>query len=217
MKLKTKTKYSLYFLVFFNLTVFGQISGNFKLDKITIYEYGSPLKSCESNFINLFANWSKWIINHNDTEFLSYEYIETIEDEKSKEYYSKKLNNINSLGRKLTDIVEEKINEIDTIYTRKLCIRLYPLNSIPEEMKNIAQVNKKKYFAELEEYLEIMNERFKNIVTLGDKVYKIKLKICQKEYDHYVICRPQENKIVYDNLFLAISEYRYRLNLLFPN
>ena len=57
-----------------------------------------------------------------------------------------------------------------------------------------------------------MRESFRKTVQIGDKVYLIKLKIGGKKYDHYVICRPVENKIVFDNLFLGIVEMRDRID-----
>ncbi len=38
------------------------------------------------------------------------------------------------------------------------------------------------------------------------------MKAAGMEYDHYVICRPGENKIVFDNLFLGITEMRDRID-----
>jgi hypothetical protein len=204
-------KFIIFFLIF-SSTLSGQISDNSKWDNITIYEYGVPLISCESNFENLFGNWSKWVKNHEETEFLSYEYVETINDNKLIEKYAIKLNNTKSLGRRIKNTNTEESNGSNTTYTRELYFYIHPLDSVPEQMKKLEQTKKEMYFSELNAYFKVMKEYFKNIVNLGDKVYKIKLKINQKEYNHYVICRPKENKIVYDNLFLDIRELRYRLN-----
>jgi hypothetical protein len=57
-----------------------------------------------------------------------------------------------------------------------------------------------------------MRESFQNTVHIGDKVYLIKLKMAGKKYDHYVVCRTRENKVVFDTLFLGIHEMRERID-----
>lgn len=49
---------------------------------VSIYEYGDSLISCETNFENLFRNWTKENITNADdySEFGSYSFIETISD-----------------------------------------------------------------------------------------------------------------------------------------
>ena len=41
----------------------------------TLYRYGKPLVTCETNFENLFSNVPKYIENNDDLDLLSYQFI----------------------------------------------------------------------------------------------------------------------------------------------
>ena len=205
---------SLAFLIM-SFVTHGQVINNYKYD-ITLYEYGIPLTSCESNFENLFRNWPKWITNYQQTELLSYKYVEILEDSILIEYYAEQLNNWKSLISRIKGSRGEKGNGDNTVYTRELYFYAKPLENIPEEIKKDS-TRKALYRSECESNFKMMKEYFKNTVHIGDKVYNIKLKIEGKQYVHYVICRPGENRVVFDHLFLKIHEIKddidkYKLN-----
>ena len=50
------------------------ISAQSKDDTTTLFRYGKPLESCETNFENLFANFHKYV-KADGLDFLSYKYV----------------------------------------------------------------------------------------------------------------------------------------------
>ncbi len=65
----------------------GSIS-NSSDKKVSIYEYGDSLTSCETNFENLFRNWHNgYITNANEYSFDNYSFVETISDSARYRYY----------------------------------------------------------------------------------------------------------------------------------
>ena len=182
-----------------------------KWDNVTIYEYGDSLTSCECNFENLFRNWSKWVTNHGETVLLSYKYVETLNDRGMIDHYSVSLNIWESLYSRISHSYSESGNSDTTIYARELHFHVESPDNIPEEVKK--DTNKGfLYRSEWEFIFQIMRDNFQKNVNVGDKVYLIELKIGGKKHDHYVICRPGENKIVFDHLFLGIHEMRERID-----
>ena len=194
-----------------NVAVYGQFAHDPKWNNLTMYEYGDSLASCECNFENLFRNWTKWVTNYQETELLSYKHIETLEDISLIEHYAILLNNWGILGRRISASHGEKGNADTAIYTRELYFYGEPIEDFPEVVKKDPS-KEVLYRSEWESNFKKMRASFKNMVLIGDKVYLIKLKIGGKKYDHYVICRPGENKIVFDKLFLGIHEMRDRID-----
>ncbi|WP_159523823.1 hypothetical protein [Sunxiuqinia indica] len=194
-----------------NIVAYGQVVHDPKWDNVTIYEYGDSRTSCECNFENLFRNWPKWVTNYNETELLSYKYVETLKDSSLIEHYAVLLNNWKSLGCRISASYGEKGNADTTIYTREFYFFGKPRGNIPEKIKKDPS-KEALYRSEWESNLKKMRESFRKTVYIGDRVYLIKLKIGSRKYDHYVICRPVENKIVFDNLFLGIDEMKDRID-----
>ncbi|MBK5261679.1 MAG: hypothetical protein JJE17_03775 [Peptostreptococcaceae bacterium] len=63
------------------------ISDSFN-NKVSIYEYGDSLSSCETNFENLFKNWNPGnITNAREYELLDFSFVETIADTTRYNYY----------------------------------------------------------------------------------------------------------------------------------
>lgn len=62
---------------------------NFLLaDKVSIYEYGAPLSTCETNFENLLDNWRADIVtNAGEYDSLRFSFYETISDSTKYNYY----------------------------------------------------------------------------------------------------------------------------------
>lgn len=194
-----------------SVLAYGQVAHDPKWDNVTMYEYGVALTSCTCNFENLFRNWPKWVTNHQETELLSYKYVETLKDSSLIEYYAALLNGWESLGCRISANHGEKVNADTTIYTRELYFYGEPMENIPREVKKDPS-KEALYRSEWESNFKRMRESFRKTVQIGDRVYLIKLKIGGKKYDHDVICRPGENKIVFDNLFLGIHEMRDRID-----
>ena len=65
-------------------TVNNFVMGN----PVPIYEYGAPLTSCETNFKNLFKNWTPvHVTNAHEYELLDYSFVETLTDTARYNYY----------------------------------------------------------------------------------------------------------------------------------
>jgi len=65
-------------------TVTNFVMGN----PVPIYEYGAPLTSCETNFQNLFKNWTPAnVTNAHEFELLDYSFVETLTDTARYNYY----------------------------------------------------------------------------------------------------------------------------------
>jgi hypothetical protein len=187
-------------------------------DQLNMYEYGVPLTSCESNFENLFHNWPKWVTNYQQTELLSYEYVETLENSARIEYYADLVNGRKSLGRKVSASFNSSGGgNNSTTYTRELNIEIVPAENEEEKLEEAIRNQPEKEAllrSNLEFHLKTLRESFLTSVYTGDKVYRIKLKIKGQEYEHYVFCRSEGNKVVFDNLFLYVRETKDTLNKL---
>jgi hypothetical protein len=65
-------------------TVTNFIMGN----PVPIYEYGAPLTSCETNFENLFKNWTPAnVTNAHEFELLDFSFVENLSDTARYNYY----------------------------------------------------------------------------------------------------------------------------------
>ena len=162
----------------------------------SIYEYGSPITACETNFENLFNNWGKWVTNSKETTLISYQYVATLHNKKELKDYSKKICNKNILLKSTSGSTRMENNVI----TKNLFIYIMPHHLAMQSMK--PKVGKEKDGLEIKD----IQQFFMNQVQIEDKVYKIVLQTKGKTYNHYVVCRPSNNKIVFDMVFMGIKE-----------
>ncbi|MDR1120804.1 MAG: hypothetical protein LBM08_07780 [Dysgonamonadaceae bacterium] len=174
---------------------------NDKRHNISIYEHGTPLTSCECNFENLFRNWSIWIRNAQETELLSFNYVETLEDSMRIAYYAGLMN---------IRIIERRgVNGFDSVaHWMEWSFRPKPWKQYADSIT--ASINdadmKKRFYSDMKNNRKYMEKRFKTAVQTGDKVYLIKTRTHGIEYDDYVVCRPDTYKIIWDQLFLEIQK-----------
>ncbi|MBN2881731.1 hypothetical protein JXM83_06805, partial [Candidatus Woesearchaeota archaeon] len=81
----------LFFIV--NVSAYSQtnidsISNSLLGNRVSIYEYGDSLTSCETNFENLFKNWMpRNVTNAREYKSLEYKFVETIADTVRYNYY----------------------------------------------------------------------------------------------------------------------------------
>jgi len=79
---------TLFFGMVFLVNIHGQNAD--KMVDVPIYEYGDSIVSCETNFKNLFTNWTvKNITNAPDYKLLNYSYLEAISDSVIFKIYSR--------------------------------------------------------------------------------------------------------------------------------
>ncbi len=188
-------------LIVCNISIHSQNLEDIDRKKISIYEYGIPITSCECNFENLLNNWNKWVTNHEETMLLSYEYIEQLQDMERISHYANLMYNWNSTGFNKSGNNGVK----NGTYFREFNLVPVSFSEIIENIpKEIVKDSVKMIAARhsIEEEIAGMRKNFLQNVQLGDKVYLLKFKTKTKIYDYYVVCLNENNKIVpFDFLF----------------
>ncbi|MDN3668271.1 hypothetical protein QWY93_02875 [Echinicola jeungdonensis] len=79
-----------FFLVFISFLLFNSAFAQMNVPEkeVPIYEFGKPVEDFETNFENLFHNWTtENVTNADDFQLLKYELVETINDEKAYQVY----------------------------------------------------------------------------------------------------------------------------------
>ncbi|MBN2662011.1 MAG: hypothetical protein JXR68_00055, partial [Bacteroidales bacterium] len=72
----------------YSQTNIDSISHSLLGNRVSIYEYGDSLISCETNFENLFKNWMpRNVTNAREYKLLEYKFVETIADTVRYNYY----------------------------------------------------------------------------------------------------------------------------------
>lgn len=65
-----------------------QLTSIYAQNRVSIYEFGDSIVSCETNFTNLLRNWTvDNVTNANEYEFVKHSYVETIVDSSKYRYY----------------------------------------------------------------------------------------------------------------------------------
>lgn len=177
------------YLFFISYTVSAQDS------KISIYEYGSKIQTCEDNFNNLFKNWTPNVIETaNELQLLSYEFVEELNTSRKIKKYMKWFSNPNTIGNTGTRISYTKssnsleTNKPTSNYKQWMTVSRYGDKLSTKELKRI-------------------KDEVKSKIKKGDKVYIIKYKYGGTEYTAFAICSSQTNKVIWDNMFQTIMVY----------
>ena len=158
----------------------------------SIYLQGKPINSCEDNLVNLFNNWNTSILTYSDKiELLSYQYVKTIKSKSDINYYLKWSTEpgtlINAFTTSMNSVDGDKITKSLKIHI--VSWQNYLKEAAPKIRKGITK-EKKKY-----------REAMKKKINIGDKVYVIKGKFKDKDFENYVFCNPSTRRIVWDNMF----------------
>lgn len=94
--IKIRKVYMLFLIILLQLNLSS--NGQRKVS-ISIYKHGKPLVDCESNFENLIYNWNEKIVtNAGEFESIEYEFVETIVDSATINYYRNYFTGIESVG-----------------------------------------------------------------------------------------------------------------------
>ena len=152
-----------------------------------IYEIGKPLTSCDCNFENLFANFGpKFLTNHDSIQLISWNFDETMSDTLQINNFARKIFTppfaMSEVGRRSASTWNVTTQKRDK--TNEFWIRYFAPEA-PMGMEKEFQLNSIK-----------LQEGFKSLLKVGDKVYSIKLKYNNTEYELHAFCR--ENRIFYD-------------------
>ena len=147
-------KILLFPFIFLTCFVFNALSADSKRQMtMSIYEVGDSVVDYETNFRNLFHNWTgKNLTNASDYKLLNFAFLETIADSTILDFYSRLMTSrrMIGLGSKHSDITTKGISEIkyaveptqfseDSLYTVKnLRIRkFYDDRKFFQEIKRI--------------------------------------------------------------------------------
>ncbi|MDR2954701.1 MAG: hypothetical protein LBV43_06440 [Prevotella sp.] len=175
---------------------------------VTLYEYGQPIESCDCNFENLFRNWTpQFITNAKDIKLISYEFVETLKEDNI-DYYVDWFIQPNGLGSETygnhnhnysfpnDSVVNKEIKNTRYFHPRFTSIKADNFPSTTDFEKIFIEVNKLVVSAK-----KIFREKIK----IDDKVYLIRFEYGGQTLKNYVICNPETNKIIQDNVFLISS------------
>jgi hypothetical protein len=141
-------------ILFLFYLVINAMGANSKGQKIvSIYQVGDSIVNYDTNFTNLFRNWTdKNITNASDYKLLNYTFLETIADSSTLEFYSRLMtsNKMIGLGSKYSAETTKNISEVkyaveptqfsfDSLYTVKnpRLKRLYEDISFFQEIKRL--------------------------------------------------------------------------------
>jgi hypothetical protein len=173
---------TLYILLFIStIGMSGQTKTDTKLDNfwdgyVTIYEYGAPLTSCETNFKNLLENWhTANITNANEYKFVDISFVESISDSIKYRYYR----NYFSGGEPVFSSIQTNRGEgpnrkeIYRLYVAPGYIHqeLYDRRLLPEQSKKIFS---KEFMQQAQGILELeINIDTLSLVLFSGEIFKI--------------------------------------------
>lgn len=110
-------------------------------DRVSIYEYGTSLSSCETNFKNLLNNWHPDLVtNADEYDTLYYSFYETIADSARYNYYRNYFTSGEAVGSNITTqgrIVNGR--ESNELYIKPGYYHsgFYDLNELPKNSREI--------------------------------------------------------------------------------
>ena len=153
-----------------------------------IYQTGKSLTSCECNFKNLFDNWGpRFITTYDSISLISWNYVETLKDTSRVNFYVRKYMNPQQVYFNYSKNYMEHLDESNTV-TRHYERKIKPNRiEIPTGMET-----------EYLYYMREMQEAFREIVKINDKVYTVTLEYSSVLYTIDAYCRPEENEVYFD-------------------
>lgn len=97
MRIIIKTKHMRTLILIFLLSI--QVASSYCQERPSIYELGNPVVNCETNFKNLFKNWTtQHITNAKSYDLLNYSLVETITDSIQFNYYRNYFSGVEPVG-----------------------------------------------------------------------------------------------------------------------
>lgn len=147
-------------------------------EKTTLYRYGKPLETCETNFENLFSNFHKYV-KAESIDLLSYEYIGTVENaELAHKLVKKNLDHSPSWIVSSGERIAKQDSDVIERYS-KLEIQLLAKETISKkEKKEMAKT--------------IANE----YIRPGDRIYLLRFVCDGKTFEQYVFIHPDTKEVV---------------------
>ena len=144
----------------------------------TLYRYGKPLETCETNFKNLFANFHKYV-KAESIDLLSYEYVGTVENaELAHKLVKKNLDHSPSWIVSSGELIAKQDSNVMERHS-KLEIQLLAEETISKkEKKEMAKT--------------IANE----YIRPGDRIYLLRFVCDGKTFEQYVFIHPDTKEVV---------------------
>ncbi|WP_460538752.1 hypothetical protein [Echinicola sediminis] len=157
------------FFCLIHVAVFGQNPS--PKEEVSIYEVGKPIRSYESNFENLFSNWSSEIVSNADEfELVDYSFVEKIDDSQTYQHYRNYYSGVKAVGVGMSGSTSYHSNEDKRVYKIKLKPHNYYLDSsgYPNSIKRF-----------------ITPEFFKEMVQLMER----EINIDEMALNHYLVSK----------------------------
>ncbi|MDR3267198.1 MAG: hypothetical protein LBT24_06495 [Tannerella sp.] len=149
--------------------------------KTNLFEYGTPVVSCEDNFSNFFQNFSKYVVNADMITFLGYRYVDVVKSNNQAKRYLKK-NYDRSIPKWGTAISYQSNGGVN-----KLSIKL--------EHEPGASFAK----SQIKDLVNTVSNEF---IHTGDKIYALKFVFEGKTHEYFIFIEPQTKKVVtFGNVF----------------
>ena len=150
------------------------------VETTTLFNYGKPLVSCETNLENLFANFDKYIEVEGCLDLLTYEYIGEVKNSK----HARKL-----VERNMKHVPKWGIEKGMTTAGNEVRSSIYKLHRSDEPAGRFLTKGKGKVIAD-------------NYIQPGDKVYRLSFVYELETFEHYIFVHSDTKEVVMQgNLF----------------
>lgn len=159
---------------------------------VSLYEYGN-VASSKDNLDNLFNNFSIYIENGKDIDFLSYQFKGTIKNKReAKKYVRRNFNDLIPIGwiTSYRNNVGQQLGESSAVW-----MNMQPILEAKSELRSMAKTVSEEY------------------INIGDEVYKINYVYKLQKHAHYVFINPETKKVLLKgNIFgidIPVSHFNY--------
>ncbi len=143
-----------------------------------LFEYGIPILRSEDNLNNLFNNFSLLIENGEDVDFLSYEFIGTVKNQRDARKY------VNKNFKDLPPFIW-----VTAFHDNETGFENNPSPSYIRFIEDDQAIDK----SEIKEMINTISEEY---IHIGDEVFAIDYVIELQKFRHYVFINPTTKKVL---------------------
>lgn len=166
-------------------------------EKTTLYHYGKPLTTCETNLDNLFSNVPKYIESTKELELLSYKYIGIVENADDAYLWAKK----NSKNAPPWSLYKNTSMEGSGGMDDQMIKSEVILEPVTKTYSLFAKIFlRKRQINSMAKYIH-----------QGDRIYLLRFIFNKKNYEQYVFINPEtkENENIYDVFGFEINRSHF--------